>query len=202
MYLIFYTVTAQWCGHCKRLQPEWEEAALKLHQQGAILGWVDATVETELAAIYQVQSYPTIKIFPGSGVGGGDQTNATFSPPLSNKQPSDAMDYALGGDRTTADVLVQYLLGEVDRTGIPTPLPQLMNYEMLHDSCGGRNQICVLGVLPHLLDSGAAGRNRYRDVLRNVASKSFRGSSFRFLWVEGTSQPALEETLEYVIGQF
>jgi hypothetical protein len=156
-------------------------------------------VETELAAIYQVQSYPTIKIFPGSGVDGGDQTNATFSPPLSIKQPSDAMDYALGGDHTTADILVQYLLSKVDRTGIPTPLPQLMNYEMLHDLCGGRNQICVLGVLPHLLD---LGQNRYRDVLRNVASKLFRGLSFRFLWVEGTSQPALEETLKYVIGWF
>lgn len=39
---------APWCGHCKKLEPEWNEAASKL--KGTVkLGKVDATVETNLA---------------------------------------------------------------------------------------------------------------------------------------------------------
>ena len=36
---------APWCGHCKNLQPEWEEAATKM-KAGVRFGKVDATVET------------------------------------------------------------------------------------------------------------------------------------------------------------
>lgn len=39
---------APWCGHCKKLEPEWNEAATKLKGQ-VKLGKVDATVETGLA---------------------------------------------------------------------------------------------------------------------------------------------------------
>ena len=39
---------APWCGHCKKLEPEWNEAASKLKGQVKI-GKVDATVENSLA---------------------------------------------------------------------------------------------------------------------------------------------------------
>jgi protein disulfide-isomerase A6 len=44
---------APWCGHCKKLEPEWNEAASKL--KGTVkLGKVDATVETGLASRFRV----------------------------------------------------------------------------------------------------------------------------------------------------
>ena len=53
---------APWCGHCKQLEPEWNEAAAKL--KGTVkLGKVDATVETGLASKYGIKGYPTIKYF-------------------------------------------------------------------------------------------------------------------------------------------
>ncbi len=53
---------APWCGHCQKLEPEWNEAATRLKGQ-VKMGKVDATVETSLASRFGVQGYPTIKVF-------------------------------------------------------------------------------------------------------------------------------------------
>ncbi|KAI6241659.1 putative protein disulfide-isomerase A4 [Aphelenchoides fujianensis] len=66
--LMLIAFTAPWCGHCKRLAPEYEKAAKKLkvcalHVLHNIpLAKVDATVEKSAADKYGVSGYPTIKI--------------------------------------------------------------------------------------------------------------------------------------------
>ncbi|KAF6132009.1 protein disulfide isomerase family A member 3 [Phyllostomus discolor] len=53
---------APWCGHCKRLAPEYEAAATRL--KGIVpLAKVDCTANTNTCNKYGVSGYPTLKIF-------------------------------------------------------------------------------------------------------------------------------------------
>ena len=83
--IVFY---APWCGHCKKLLPEYEKAANALKEKNpkVILAKMDAT-ENEVETI-EVTGFPTIKFYPG------------------NKKDKRPMDYS--GDRTM-DGIIKFL---------------------------------------------------------------------------------------------
>jgi protein disulfide-isomerase A1 len=78
--LVLAEFYAPWCGHCKALAPKYEEAATILKEKDIPLVKVDCTVEEELCRTYEVDGYPTLKVFRGPDshkpYGGARQTDS------------------------------------------------------------------------------------------------------------------------------
>jgi len=55
---------APWCGHCKKLKPDWDKLADNVD---VLIGEVDCTVEKDLCSKHGVQGFPTIKYTNGYG---------------------------------------------------------------------------------------------------------------------------------------
>uniref|UniRef100_A0A7S2V150 protein disulfide-isomerase n=1 Tax=Fibrocapsa japonica TaxID=94617 RepID=A0A7S2V150_9STRA len=172
----FVEFYAPWCGHCKKLEPEWKQAATELKGQ-VMVGAVDATEHKELAATYQIQGFPTLKVFPA-----GPKTKD----PLPYNGPREASD------------IVQYALNMLEEAGIDPAVPELTKQKEFDSACSGK-RICVLAALPHILDSGKSGRNEYIEMLINVAKK-LRGKPISLFWFEGGMQVELEASFGLTFG--
>ena len=167
---------APWCGHCKSLAPHWEKAAGEL---GGIakLGAVDATVYQQLASKYGVKGYPTIKVFK----------------PGKKQAPED-----YPGGRTSSDIVLYVKnLAETVVPPKPKPITQLTTATVWDTTCA--TDTCLVAILPHILDSTAAGRNAYLATLSKVAATNAK-KPFTFLWTEMGAQADVDEALTGAFG--
>ncbi|XP_045524723.1 protein disulfide-isomerase A6 homolog [Pieris brassicae] len=170
MWLVeFY---APWCGHCKNLEPHWAKAATEL--KGKVkLGAVDATVDQMMASRYQVQGYPTIKFFAGG------------------KKTSDSVEDYNGG-RTSSDI-VSWALEKLAEN-VPAPEVLEVTDEEVMKGCSDK-PLCVVSILPHILDCNAACRNDYIAILKRLGDK-YKSKMWGWVWSEAGAHPSLEESLE------
>jgi protein disulfide-isomerase A1 len=54
---------APWCGHCKKLTPEYAGAAGELKADGIPLAKVDSTIHKTCSERFKIQGFPTLKFF-------------------------------------------------------------------------------------------------------------------------------------------
>ncbi|XP_045584983.1 protein disulfide-isomerase A6 homolog [Procambarus clarkii] len=163
---------APWCGHCKNLAPHWQKAATEL--KGKIkLGALDATVHTVMARRYGVQGYPTIKFF--------------------NK--GEVEEY--NGGRTSSDI-VAWANDKVSANIPPPEVTQITDEESLEEACK-EHPICIIAVLPHILDCQSKCRNNYITTLTKLGDK-YKQKMWGWVWSEAMAQSDLEQALD--IGGF
>jgi len=168
--------TAPWCGHCKNLIPQFESASADLKGK-AKLGNVDATVHGELAQKFNVNGYPTIKVFPGG------------------KKSGEAEDYE--GGRSASD-FVTFGEEEFLKNAPPPEVIQAINASAFESECVSK-QICFVAFLPLLQDSLKAGRLEHIETMKATAEK-YKRRPFGWVWVEATVQPDIENV--FGVGGF
>eukprot|EP01126_Amoeba_proteus_P012640 TRINITY_DN1520_c0_g1_i2.p1 TRINITY_DN1520_c0_g1~~TRINITY_DN1520_c0_g1_i2.p1 ORF type:complete len:189 (+),score=30.84 TRINITY_DN1520_c0_g1_i2:69-635(+) len=59
----FVKFFAPWCGHCKRMAPDWDKLGGIFAGSSVVIGDVDCTVEEQLCQKHGVSGYPTVKYF-------------------------------------------------------------------------------------------------------------------------------------------
>ncbi|XP_071999686.1 protein disulfide-isomerase A6 isoform X1 [Engystomops pustulosus] len=163
---------APWCGHCKNLEPEWAAAAVEVAEQtkGKVkLGTVDATVHQGLASRYGIRGFPTIKIF---------------------QKGEEPVDYE--GGRTKADIVAR-ALDLFSENAPPPEIREILNEDIVKKTCE-EHQLCIVAVLPHILDTGASGRNSYLEVMLKMADK-YKKKMWGWLWTEAGAQLDMETSL-------
>ncbi|KAK9155504.1 hypothetical protein Sjap_002984 [Stephania japonica] len=135
---------APWCGHCKKLAPEWKKAAKNL--QGKVkLGHVDCDAEKSLMSRFNVQGFPTILVF------GADKDSPT---------PYEGV--------RAASAIESFAIEQLESNISPPEVIELTSPEVMEEKCGSA-AICFVAFLPDILDSGAEGRNKYLELLLSVA---------------------------------
>ncbi|KAH7680787.1 Protein disulfide-isomerase protein [Dioscorea alata] len=127
---------APWCGHCKSLAPEYENAAaiLSKHDPPVILAKVDANEEAnrDLATKYDVKGYPTLKIIrnegqsiedfkgPRDAEGIVEYLKKQVGPASSEIKSSDDAISLLDGKKVVIDFQVDALVNFIEVSSIPT----------------------------------------------------------------------------------
>lgn len=82
---------------------------------------------------------------------------------------------------------------------MPAPeLVEITNEATFDEACEGK-PLCVVSVLPHILDCDAKCRNKFLDTLREMGEK-YKNKMWGWVWAEGAAQSDLEQSLE--IGGF
>lgn len=166
---------APWCGHCKKLAPEWSDAAdmMLLEHEDAHLAAVDCTQHKDVCSRYGANSYPTIKVF-----GMGDKSGEDYVP----------AEYE--GGRVSSSI-IEFMEAELK----PAPtVVELTSPDVYEKECAPAGALCVVAVLPHILDTGADGRNAHIAMLQSL-SQEFKSKSFSYVWSEAMQQNKMEDAL-------
>lgn len=162
---------APWCGHCKNLEPHWSKAATNLNGvAGVKLGAIDCTIHTSTASRFDIQGYPTIKWFTNGG-----------------KTVSD-----YDGGRTSSDI-TSWVRDNIASNVPPPNIIQITGEGEFASGCV-QKLLCVVAILPTILDCQASCRNAYLEILRNLGEK-YKQKLWGWLWTEGGVQFNLEESL-------
>ncbi|BFZ02019.1 hypothetical protein BsWGS_05058 [Bradybaena similaris] len=138
--IILVEFYAPWCGHCKRLAPEYEKAATTLSRSDppVPLAKVDCTVETNVCSKYGVSGYPTLKIFK----------NGEFSKDYDGPREADGIVKVM--NREAGPVSKKLTTKEEARNFIDKDTPGVIGFFDDEDNAEVKSYLKVADQLPNL----------------------------------------------------
>jgi protein disulfide-isomerase A6 len=164
---------APWCGHCQRLEPEWNDAAARLKGEVKVAK-VDATTSPKVAQQFGVSGYPTIKMFPPG-----------------KKSMGNVEDY--GGSRDGTSI-TSWALEKKAQFKPVLKVDQLVDTNLFDEYCVKQKGLCLITFLPHIYDTTAEERNAEVEALQEI-QKSNRLNPVTIVWSQGGDQYEFEEAL-------
>ncbi|KAH0854720.1 hypothetical protein HID58_057754 [Brassica napus] len=161
---------APWCGHCKKLAPEWKKAAKNL--KGKVkLGHVNCDVEQSIMSRFKVQGFPTIMVFGADksspyAYEGARSASAieSFATELveSKKYKTDILQFRVGGGSNSAGFREERRNNgsdEREEEGVYAPLKSAFELQHLLEfvkdaEAGGKGNLPMNGT-PEIVDTKA-----------------------------------------------
>ena len=176
MFLVAFV--ADYCGHCKRLKPEYLAAAKKLQGSGIRFAQIESPENPQLSQRFGIQGFPTIKVF---GPGPKDDSSAT----------------TYEGPRE-AEAIADFAMSTFERLGgqVKIEIPELVSQSIFDKTCV-KEKKCVIVFLEDLLDTTAAKRTAHLETVKSVAKKA---RHMPFVWASANSQPKFEEVFQLSFG--
>lgn len=121
MFVKFY---APWCGHCKRMAPDWTSLANEASNESVSIAKCDLTVHNGVAEQMKIRGFPTLKLF-ADGVAYDYQGPRTLA---------DMKEFALGGWKGSTKSALPWNETILDKAGqfaneYLTKVKQVSNYE-------------------------------------------------------------------------
>lgn len=168
--VVFYSPL---CDNCKQLVTQWSKIVSSL-KDNIKLGAIDATFHVTKASDYKINSYPTILFFP-----------------LGKKKLTSEVRYS---GKQTADDITEWAM-EMFTENMPSPnIIQIVDFHSLKYACD-KKPMCVISILPHILDCPKECRNEYLNTVKNV-SLNYKKWLWGWVWSEAAAQPHLEKALK------
>jgi len=214
--LAFVEFYAPWCGHCKKLVPEWEKTALLMDGEGVPVIKVDAIAEKELAQKHGVQSFPSLKLYRGNPnvvkPYNGARTAVKMVEWLkvwkvaSLLERLDPVAAAVQKLSSRKSITIVGLLGDNDADSEMQSVLEDASFALNEKSPGSDVPVSVVHLAPHELETlGLAGEKLpcvalFRDfqfedkvmVYRPQADKKWKGGFTAFInWLKEKRVPAL-----------
>lgn len=66
--VVFIKFYAPWCGHCKRLAPDWDALGEEIEDPEIVIAKVDCTVESKTSQLMKIRGYPTLQLVKGESL--------------------------------------------------------------------------------------------------------------------------------------
>merc|ERR1711998_66772 len=101
-------------------------------------------------------------------------------------------------DRAAYERDGKFKMGKVEGALPPPEVVELNAPKVWDDNCAGKS-ICLVAFFPGLVDSKAAGRNGYIEIMKKLTQKQTL-KKFGFMWTVVGQQPELEATFQ--IGDY